>query len=116
MWLRLIAAGMGVLFLGFTSVQFNDPDWALWVGVYGVSALLSFAASAGHGWTSMSALLCLGTLAWSATLLPQLRHVTVAEIFGPAAMESQTIEEAREGLGLLIVSLWSAVLWIAPTR
>lgn len=116
MWLRLIAAGMGVVFAGFTYVQLNDPDWPLWVGVYGISTLLSFAAAAGHGWASISALLCLGSLAWSATLLSQVRHVTVAQIFGPAAMETQTIEEAREGLGLLIVSAWAAVLWIARAR
>ena len=116
MWLRLIAAGMGAIFAGFTYLQFNDPDWPLWVGVYGMSTFLSFAAAAGHGWTSMSALLCLGSLAWSATLLPQVRHATVAQIFGPAAMATQAIEEAREGLGLLIGSAWAAVLWIVQAR
>jgi hypothetical protein len=112
MWFRLLAGVMGVLFLGFTSVQFNDPDWALWVSVYGVAALLSFAATAGREWAWISGPFCLGTLAWSATLLPQIRHARVADIFGSFAMEAPAVEEAREGLGLLIVSLWSAVLWI----
>ena len=109
---RVLAALMGLLFVGFTSVQFNDSDWPRWVGVYGGAALLSFAASTGREWTWISALFCLGTLAWSATLLPRVRHVKLAEIFGSFTMEAPAVEEAREGLGLLIVCLWSAVLWI----
>jgi hypothetical protein len=55
---------------------------------------------------------CLATLAWSATLLPQVRHARLAQIFGPYAMDAPAVEEAREGLGLLIVSVWAAVLWL----
>ena len=112
MWFRLLAGVMGLLFVGFTSVQFNDPDWPLWVGVYGMAAVLSFAATAGREWTWLSAVLCMASLVWSATLLPQVRQVKLADIFGSFTMEAPAVEEAREGLGLLIVSLWSAVLWI----
>ena len=111
MWFRALAGVMGLVFVGFTSVQFNDPDWPLWVGVYGAAALVSFAATAGRMWTWASALLCVGSLAWSATLLPQVRQVKLAQIFGPV-MDVPAVEEAREGLGLLIVSVWAAVLWI----
>jgi hypothetical protein len=112
MWFRLLAAAMGLVFVGFTSVQFDDPDWPLWVGVYGLAALVSFAATAGRAWTWTCAALCVATLAWSATLLPRLRDVKMAEVFGSFSMKTAAIEEAREGLGLLIVAVWAAVLWI----
>jgi hypothetical protein len=112
MWFRLLAGAMGLVFVGFTSVQFNDPDWPRWVGIYGVAALVSFAATAGRQWTWMSGGLCLGALAWSATLLPRLSEVPLGDVFGGFSMEAPAAEEAREGLGLLIVGLWAAVLWI----
>jgi hypothetical protein len=112
MWFRALAGVMGVLFVGFTSVQFNDPDWLNWVTVYGVAALLSFAATAGRRWPWISAPYCIAVLVWSATLLPQVRNASFADIFGFTQMEAPAVEEAREGIGLLIVAVWAAVLWL----
>jgi hypothetical protein len=112
MWFRVLAGVMGLVFLGFTSVQFNDPDWVRWVSVYAMAALLSFAATLGREWAWISAPFCVLTFVWAATLLPQVRHARLGEIFGSFTMEAPAVEEAREGLGLLIVALWSAVLWI----
>jgi hypothetical protein len=38
--------------------------------------------------------------------------VKFAEVFGSFSMKTAAIEEAREGLGLLIVAVWAAVLWV----
>ncbi len=108
--MRLMAAIMGFVFVAFASVQFNDPDPATWIAVYGAAAFLSLAAAGGRTWPRFSLVFSLGVLVWSLMLLPQVRHVTMAEIFGSFAMKTAAIEEAREGLGLLIVSVWTGIL------
>ncbi len=107
---------MGLVFLVFAALQLNDPDPEVWATLYGSAALLSLAAASGRRLTLLSAFLCVGTLAWSLTLLPQVRHVTLPEIFGSFTMKTAAIEESREGLGLLIVSVWMAVLWLGRSR
>jgi hypothetical protein len=116
MWMRAIEGLLGLMFVGFTSVQFDDPDAALWVGTYGGAALLCFAAAAGYGWVWISAVFCVGTFLWSLRLLPQVRHVSVAELFGSFQMKTDAIEEAREGLGLLIVCACTGLLWLLQSR
>jgi hypothetical protein len=107
---RVAAAVMGVAFTGFAAVQYNDSDWPVWVGVYGLATALSFAAGAGRGVRWPAGVLAVVTLVWAAPNLVQVAHVTVAEIFGSFTMKTLPIEEAREGLGLLIVGVWSALL------
>ena len=113
---RILSGVAGLMFVGFTSVQFDDPDAFLWVGTYGGAALLCFAAAFGYGLVWISAALCIATFLWSLRLLPQVRHVSVAELFGSFQMKTDAIEEAREGLGLLIVSVCSGLLWLAQAQ
>jgi hypothetical protein len=113
---RLAAGAMGLVFLAFAGLQLNDPDPALWTTLYVAASFLSALAAAGRPRTIAVAVLGLGALAWAAPLLLRLGEVSGAEILGGFSMKTEAIEESREGLGLLIVSLWTAVLWIFQAR
>jgi len=115
-YLRVVSALMGIVLLAFAALQLNDPDPEVWATFYGAAALVSFGAAAGRISDILTAVFGGAALVWSATLLPQVRHVTVAEIFGSFTMKTAAIEESREGLGLLIVAVWMAVLWLARPR
>jgi hypothetical protein len=114
--LRIAAAVMGLVFVAFAALQLNDPDPEIWATLYVAVALVSAAAAAGRPWPIAIAVLGVATLAWAAPLLLQLGAVTWAEIFGSFTMKTAAIEESREGLGLLIVSVWMAVLWFFQAR
>jgi hypothetical protein len=116
MKMRLASVAMGVLFLGFAALQINDPDPHIWITVYVLAALISFAAAAGKGTPAIPALVALGTLGWAAPLLPQVVSVTIPELFGSFTMKTASIEESREALGLLIVAGWTATLAIRQAK
>jgi Transmembrane family 220, helix len=61
-------------------------------------------------WLPLSLLLI--TLAWAAYLLPDVvGHVPLGEIADSLSMKTRSVEEAREIGGLLLVALWSAIVW-----
>jgi hypothetical protein len=115
--LRVAAGIMGIVFVAFAALQLNDPDPEIWGTFYAAVAVLSFAAAAGRTVPLLSAAVALGTLIWALPLLRQLPHTTTAELFDFASMKTVATEETREGLGLVIVSVWMAVLaWSGRKR
>jgi hypothetical protein len=100
---------MMVLFAGAAIVQINDPDPALWVGLYGLAALACALFTAGWLPRWAAALLAGGyTVGGLAMLLP---------ILGPEAFYDTTgqemmglMETSREMMGLLIMAGWTGFL------
>lgn len=43
---KVISLFFGLIFLLFAAFQYNDPDPAVWISIYGLAALLSFYALA----------------------------------------------------------------------
>lgn len=98
--------------IGFTGVQYNDPDTVLWAFYYGVPAV----------WAGLAAfridllrspvparLLQASVLVWLGLVIfywPQMPNFWVKEVF----MAEQT---AREGMGLMIA--WLVVVAVALT-
>ena len=86
----------GVAFLSFAAVQYNDPDPALWMGIYGLAALISFAASIGKAIPPLASMLGVTSLA-GATVIFRAG-------FGEGnLLDSETF---REMGGLLVVAGW----------
>ena len=110
-------AAMTAVFLLSAGVQYNDPDPARWVAVYGVAALVCIMMFC----VRMSWLIPGGTgmvaLVWAGMMIPQVReHVVLEDIFASVQMKDLFVEQAREIGGLLIVAGWMAVLTAAAYR
>lgn len=107
--LHLVNGLLAVLFAVAAIVQFDDPDPALWVGLYGIAAAACGLFAAGRLPRWAAALLAGGyMLGGLYMLLP---------ILGPAAFYDTTgremmglMETSREMLGLLIMAGWTGFL------
>ncbi|PPK88822.1 transmembrane family 220 protein [Neolewinella xylanilytica] len=104
-YLHLLVA---VLFALFAYWQLNDPDWPLWVAMYGsvsVVGLWSFLARPPR----VLIYLALGVaVIWMLTLVPDLFNWIsdgMPTIAGQMKAESPHIELTREFFGLLITSV-----------
>ena len=116
MLLRVLSGLMTLLFLFSVAVQYNDPDWYLWMAIYAAAAILSALAALRPGKPDgrAAALVALIAAVWALTIVPRVwGRVTWAEIGGDYVMKTPAIEEARESIGLGIVAMWTALLAIA---
>lgn len=97
---RYIALVFTFVFVLFAAFQYNDPDAALWIGIYGMAALASFFAYYRplHRFTYL--ITALGYLAGAIILWPPQYEGITRSMSG-----SINIEEARESLGLLICAV-----------
>lgn len=100
---------MLALFVTAAVVQFNDPDPALWVSVYGSAALVCALFMAGRLPVWLAALSCGVYTLWGLYLL--------LPIIGPEAFYDTTgremmgvMETGREMMGLLIMAGWTGFL------
>ncbi|THH40288.1 transmembrane 220 family protein [Neolewinella litorea] len=99
---------VAVLFLLFAYWQLNDPDWPLWVLMYGSVAVIA-------GWSAVAQpprLLIFVALTasalWMGSLIPDLIEWIndgMPTIAGQMKAESPYIELTREFFGLLICTL-----------
>jgi hypothetical protein len=105
---RIAAAAMAALFVVSAALQWNDPDPAYWIAIYGVAALLAARAAQGQlpiG-PNVAALVVFSVLALRA--LPDLLGAR-PEAFTHWKMMAASDELAREAGGLAICALWSAL-------
>jgi hypothetical protein len=105
---RAAAGVMTALFVVSVAVQWNDPDPAYWMAIYGVAALLAARAAQGHLplLPNAAAFALFSTLALRA--LPDLLGAR-EQAFTHWHMLAESDEVAREAGGLLICALWSGV-------
>jgi len=108
---------MTALFLFAGAVQYNDPDPLRWMAIYGLAALACLLSLAGRLPRLVPVAVGLGALAWAGILAPGVvGRVSVTELFQSYAMMSETVEEAREMGGLLIVAVWMGLLALVGSR
>ena len=109
--LRVANGLMVILFLFAVAVQYNDPDPLRWMAIYGLAALACLLSLGGRLSRLVPILIGLAALAWAVTIAPGVvGRVSVGELFQSYTMLSDTVEEAREMGGLLIVAVWMGVL------
>lgn len=115
--LRVANGLMAALFLIAVAVQYNDPDPLRWMAIYGLAALACLLTLRGRLPRLAPILIGLAALAWAATIAPGVvGRVSVGDLFESYAMKSEPVEEAREMSGLLIVTVWMAVLTLVGSR
>ena len=107
MFLRLTTISLTLLFIYALAVQYNDPDPALWVAIYGLAAvagLLSLTKRLPWIFPVLLGMVCL-----AAGLVLSLRVIGQQTLLGS--------EEGREMLGLFVTALWMGVLaYVSHTR
>jgi hypothetical protein len=107
--MRWASGVMALLFGLAVVVQYNDPDPALWMCLYGAAALLSGAVALGRRPLRSAIVVFAGLAGGAIYLLPALRWVR-RESFTVASAGSLADEEARETLGLILVTVWTGAL------
>jgi hypothetical protein len=101
---------MLLLFLFAAAVQFNDPDPAVWIGIYGVAAVVCVLEIRRRTSVWMPVAVALIALVWAATLYYGARDVPLMSLFAEWEMRDVRVEEAREMYGLAIVAAWMTVI------
>ena len=105
---------IGIIFILFALVQLNDPDPLLWMAMYLIPAVISFAFT--HRKISSKVILILGVLflLGSIYLFPPsfTDWITAEEKSKSLNMTLPGIEEARESMGLFICFLAMLFFWI----
>jgi len=97
---KILSLAFVLLFLFFAAVQYNDPDWIVWIYAYLVPAYISFSAFRNSFNKGLIAAACLAALFGAITFFPYGHFEGVALKHGMKTIE---IELARESLGLGIV-------------
>lgn len=98
--LKLLGLLFGLIYLLFAVLQYNDPDPAVWMLVYGTAALACFMAAANK--ITPALLWLAATLYAISAIFVWPEHFEGVQIGGG---NIQNIEEAREALGLLLCTL-----------
>ncbi len=118
MMFRPLNGVMAALFVLGVAVQYNDPDPALWMALYGAAAALSvLVAVRGTAPLWATASVGLVALAWAAGWAVGVSGLNAyVHMFDAWEMRTAPIEEARETSGLLIIAVWMAVTTVYTRR
>jgi len=99
-FLKFLSLAFTLLFIGFAAVQYNDPDFAVWIYAYLLPAYISFSAFRNQFNKGLIAAVSIAALLGALTYFPYGHFEGVALKDGMKTIE---IELARESLGLGIV-------------
>ena len=98
--MKLVSAGMALLFIAWAAFQYNDPDPFLWILVYGLAALVSVLYLIKRLPAALPIVFCTACLIWAIILATRIT-------FEPPLIE---IEEWREMMGLIVIATWMGLL------
>ena len=116
---RVASLAMAALFIWFTVLQFNDVDAARWMLLYGSAGVVSALAAFRPSWSGPpAAAIALTALVWAIIVAAPILGQPVAwnQVFSSMRMIGPNVEETREAMGLLIVSVWTAAVAIRGRR
>lgn len=103
---KVLGAFFGFIFIAFAVVQYNDPDPALWMAIYGVAAALSVAAGFGRVSNVLLGIACVifaaGVVYWWPE---QFEGVGDSMRDATTGLLLKNVEEGRESLGLALCSV-----------
>ena len=97
---KILSLAFTLLFLGFAAVQYNDPDWAVWMYAYLLAAYISFSAFTNRFNKGLIVAVWIAALLGAVSFFPY-GHFEGVEL--KQGMKTIEIELARESLGLGIV-------------
>ena len=102
------------LFLFSASIQYNDPDPFVWMTLYGMAAVACILFLLNKKIWCLPGIIAGISFLWLISLFSALADsptpIIWADVFGRADMKTNSVELAREILGLFIVFIWMGVL------
>ena len=101
---------MLLMFLFSASVQFNDPDPIVWIGIYSAAAGVCGLEILRRPSALAAKAVALIALVWAGSLFLRAHDVPISSLFAEWEMGDLRIEEAREMYGLTIVGVWMIVI------
>ena len=111
--MRLFSYFLGIVFTLFAVVQFNDPDYIIWICLYLIPAAvaLTFTHRKPNKWLLL--ILAISFLIGSVELFPPSIKdwISAEEEAQSLGMKLPGIEEARESLGLFICFIAMTFFW-----
>lgn len=110
--MRVAQVLIGLVFLGFATVQLNDPDALKWVLAYVLVACNCAAAAAGRP-SAVASLVLAAVLTTWATVIAMDDATALSGLSMDGLMHS---EVAREIVGLVLGASWGAVTGIHALR
>lgn len=115
--MKLANLVMLVAFVFGVIVQYNDPDPARWMTIYGAAAVACGLFAAGRKqWIVPAVVLAIAGI-WAMTLAPAaLGKVGFGELFEAFEMKDERVEIGREFGGLMIITVWMLVLALVSFR
>jgi hypothetical protein len=116
--MRALNVLMAVLFFLSAALQYNDPDPIGWICIYSAAAIVSLWAAIRRVPLQIPAVVGAVALVWALTLLPRLvgKPIIWSQVFGAIEMANTVVEEVRETGGLLIITIWMAILSFYSSR
>ena len=109
---RVMNVIMAGLFALAVVLQYNDPDPARWMAIYGAAMAVSIVAAVrGRVPPAASILVVAVAIVWAASWSRDGRSFnSYLHMFDAWEMKNEQVEETRETSGLLIVVAWMTVL------
>ncbi len=106
-WFRWLAYVMAALLATSAALQYNDPDPARWIAIYGAGAALSAALPGRRAAALPAALVALVALGWAAYLVHRTwGAIGLGDLTGKMSERGGAVEEGREAGGLAIEGAW----------
>ncbi len=110
--MKIAALILGIIFILFAVVQYNDPDPYIWAPYYLMMAFVCFAQYANRYYRTFTYLLLGLSILWGASYIPRVEewiHQGMPSLVGAMKAETPYIENVREFGGILIcvvVLIW----------
>ena len=112
--MKVINSLIGILFVVFAAVQYNDPDPFLWIVIYGTVGVISFLKVWGRFPRNMVLIFLIAVGSYTLIHLPYvIDWITIensGNLFTGMSEERPYIEGSREFFGLLMADLSLAFL------
>ncbi|MER2997763.1 transmembrane 220 family protein [Pontibacter populi] len=108
---KIIGIILGLVFISFAGLQYNDPDATVWVIIYLVAAAVTILAAYGKLPVIVLAIVTVACVIGAMYLWPE--KYEGLEVGGG---DIKNIEEAREALGLLLIGVVMFLYAIMPGR
>lgn len=109
-WVHYI---IGTIFALFSLVQFNDPDFYIWVPLYLIPAFFAFSFPKRKFSRTMTRLIVVFYLIGAVYLSPPslTAWISAEEKAKSLGMTLPGIEQARESMGLMLCAWYMAYIW-----
>jgi len=107
LWFVIASWVLAVNFAGWVLLQYNDPDPARWMAMYGVTAVTAAAVPYWRRAWIAAAVVGAFALAWSAALWSGVAGIVQpSDLWLKMSEKGGKVEEMREAGGLTLAALW----------